>query len=181
MAAGLAALAIETRRLYCDLRHRSEFDLLTDIHNRFSLDKRLDAQIEDARQQASIFGLIYIDLDRFKQVNDVYGHQVGDLYLQEVALRMKHQLRDVDILARLGGDEFAVLLPLVRNRIRVEEIAQRLERSFEQPFTIEGQTLHGGASIGIAIYPEDGVTKDDLLSAADTAMYVTKNAKHVTR
>ena len=177
MAVALTALAIETRRLYSDLRHRSEFDLLTDIHNRFSLDKNLDRQIEEAREHAGIFGLIYIDLDKFKQVNDVHGHQFGDLYLLQVAKRMKHQLRNVDMLARLGGDEFAILLPQVRNRAKVEEIAQRLERCFEEPFTIEGQTLHGAASIGIALYPEDGTTKDVLLSAADTAMYVAKNRK----
>src|ERR1035441_6771344 len=100
MGAGLATLAIETRRLYSDLRHRSDFDLLTDVHNRFSLDKYLDRQIDEERQNAGIFGLIYIDLDEFKQVNDLYGHQVGDLYLQEVALRMKQQLRSRAMLAR---------------------------------------------------------------------------------
>ena len=178
MAVALIALAIETRRLYSDLRHRSEFDLLTDIHNRFSLDKRLDELVEEARHRAGIFGLIYIDLDKFKQVNDLYGHQIGDLYLQEVALRMKRQLRGMDMLARLGGDEFAVLLPQVRNRARVEEIAQRLERSFEEPFAIEGQVLQGSASVGIALYPEDGATKDDLLNTADAAMYTIKNTKH---
>jgi diguanylate cyclase (GGDEF)-like protein len=81
------------------------------------------------------------------------------------------------MLARLGGDEFAVLLPRVRNRAKVEEIAQRLDRSFEEPFIIEGQTLHGAASVGIALYPEDGATKDDLLSAADAAMYAVKRSK----
>jgi diguanylate cyclase (GGDEF)-like protein len=177
MGAGLATLAIETRRLYSDLRHRSDFDLLTDVHNRFSLDKYLDRQIDEARRNAGVFGLIYIDLDKFKRVNDLYGHQVGDLYLQEVALRMKRQLRNVDMLARLGGDEFAVLLPLVHNRAKVEEIAQRLERCFEEPFTIEGQALHGSASVGVALYPEDGATRDNLLNAADVAMYVTKNTK----
>ena len=121
--------------------------------------------------------MIYIDLDEFKQVNDIYGHQVGDLYLQEVALRMKRQLRAVDMLARLGGDEFAALVPLVRNRAEVEEIALRLERCFEEPFFVEGQELHGSASIGIALYPADGATKDDLLSAADAAMYLEKNMK----
>ena len=119
VGAKLATVAIETRRLYTDLLHRSEFDLLTDIHNRFSLGKRLEAQIEDAREHAGIFGLIYIDLDGFKQVNDRYGHYIGDLYLQEVARRMKQQLRSHDLLARLGGDEFAILLPMVRNRAGV--------------------------------------------------------------
>ena len=177
MGAGLATLAIETRRLYSDLRHRSDFDLLTDVHNRFSLDKYLDRQIDEARQNAGIFGLIYIDLDEFKQVNDVCGHQVGDLYLQEVALRMKRQLRSRDMLARLGGDEFAALVPVVRSRAGVEEIAQRLERSFDEPFAVEGFVLHGSASVGIAVYPEDALTKDGLLSAADAAMYKTKNTK----
>jgi diguanylate cyclase (GGDEF)-like protein len=177
MAVALTALAIETRRLYSDLRHRSEFDLLTDIHNRFSLEKYLDRQIEEARQNAGIFGLVYIDLDKFKEVNDRYGHQMGDLYLQEAALRMKRQLRGDDMLARLGGDEFAALLPQVRNRARVEEIALRLERCFQEPFMIEGHALHGSASVGIALYPEDGATKDELLSTADAAMYVSKHTK----
>jgi diguanylate cyclase (GGDEF)-like protein len=180
-AVALASLAIETRRLYNDLHHRSEFDLLTDIHNRFSLDKYLDRQIDEARGDVCIFGLIYIDLDKFKQVNDVYGHQFGDLYLQAVSMRMKRLLRNVDMLARIGGDEFAVLLPLVYNRAMVEEIAERLERSFEEPFNIEGQVLHGAASFGIALYPEDGTTKHDLLISADAAMYVSKNTKYATR
>ena len=135
----------------------------------------MDAQIDAARLEAAIFGLIYIDLDYFKQVNDSYGHQVGDQYLQEVALRMKRQLRPHDTLSRLGGDEFAVLLPMVRNRAEVEEIAQRLERSFDEPFAFEELTLTGSASVGIALYPQDGATRDDLLNAADAAMYLVKN------
>jgi len=177
MSTGLATLAIETRRLYDDLMHRSEFDLLTDIHNRFSLDKYLDAQIEVARSNAHIFGLIYIDLDEFKQVNDIYGHKVGDLFLQEVAVRMKRQLRAHDMLARLGGDEFAVLLAVVRSRADVEEVALRLEHSLDEPFVADGYTMHGAASVGIAIYPEDATTKDGLLSSADAAMYVAKYTK----
>jgi diguanylate cyclase (GGDEF)-like protein len=176
-AAALAALAIETRRLYSDLVHRSEFDLLTDIHNRFSLEKYLDQQIEQARQEARILGLIYIDLNDFKQVNDLYGHQIGDLYLQEVASRMKRQLRGLDMLARLGGDEFAVLLPKVRNRAEVEEISLRLERCFDKPFAAEGRIIKGSASVGIALYPEDGSTRDLLLSAGDAAMYVNKQIR----
>jgi diguanylate cyclase (GGDEF)-like protein len=173
----LATLAIETRRLYSDLLRRSEFDLLTDIHNRFSLETHLDASIEEARANAGIFGLLYIDLDKFKQVNDLYSHRIGDLYLQEVARRMKQQLRSHDLLARLGGDEFAVLLPKVRNRAGVEEIAQRMEHCFDAPIVLEGHSLQGSASIGIALYPENGATKDNLLSAADASMYIIKNSK----
>lgn len=175
--AGLATLAIETRRLYSDLRHRSEFDLLTDIHNRFSLEVHLENLIEQARENASIFGLVYIDLDRFKDINDQYGHNAGDLYLQEVAQRMKRQLRPGDLLARLGGDEFAVLVPVIRSRQDVQEIARRLERSFDEPFYLQGNSLKGSASVGIALYPEDGVTRDSLLSTADAAMYVSKHTR----
>jgi diguanylate cyclase (GGDEF)-like protein len=181
MGAGLASLAIGTRRLYSDLVHRSEFDLLTDIQNRFSMEKHLEALIEDARQTAGIFGIIYIDLDGFKQVNDEYGHQVGDIYLQEAASRMKRQLRPADILARLGGDEFAVLVPIVRTRSEVQEIALRLDRCFGAPFTTRGHVLRGSASIGIALYPEDATDKDTLLLKADHAMYVAKNAKKARR
>ena len=177
MAAGLATLAIETSRLYSDLVRRSEFDQLTDIQNRFSLERYLESLIHSARHSAGIFGLLYIDLNEFKQVNDVYGHRAGDLYLQEVALRMKRQLRPGDMLARLGGDEFAVLVPNVRSRTDVEEIALRLECCFESPFVGDGYTIHGSASIGIALYPEDGTTKDSLLSASDAAMYVAKQTK----
>jgi len=177
MATALAALAIETRRLYTDLRHRSDFDLLTDTLNRFSLDKRLDDLIAEARESAGFIGLIYVDLDRFKTINDSYGHQIGDLYLQEVAVRMKRQLRAVDALARIGGDEFAVLVPDVHSRADVEEIALRLEQCFDEPFFVEDVTLHGSASVGIAVYPQDAANKDTLFRVADTAMYGAKNHK----
>jgi diguanylate cyclase (GGDEF)-like protein len=177
MGAGLASLAIGTRRLYADLVHRSEFDLLTDIQNRFSLERHLDTLIERAGRSAGIFGLIYIDLDGFKQINDKYGHQVGDIYLQEAASRMKRQLRPTDILARLGGDEFAVLVPIAGTRAEVQQIAHRLDRCFRAPFTARRQVLQGSASIGVALYPEDATTRDDLLRAADHAMYEAKNAR----
>jgi len=174
MAAELATLAIETSRLYSDLVHRSEFDLLTDVQNRFSMEKKLDAMIHAARETAGIFGLIYIDLNEFKQVNDLHGHLVGDMYLQEVSQRMKRQLRPGDVLARLGGDEFAVLLSEVRNRAEVEEITARLEACFLEPFIGDEYILHGSASFGSALYPEDADSADSLLRSADAAMYVAK-------
>jgi diguanylate cyclase (GGDEF)-like protein len=148
MGAQIATVGIETRRLYSDLVHRSEFDLLTDINNRFALDKYLEGVIDQARKKPGIFGLIYIDLNEFKQVNDLYGHQVGDLYLQEVALRMKQQIRGGDMVARLGGDEFAVVVVEARNRAAIEEIAQRLMQSFNEPFLVQGYVLTGSASVG---------------------------------
>jgi diguanylate cyclase (GGDEF)-like protein len=177
MAAALATLAIETSRLYSDLVHRSEFDLLTDVQNRFVMEKKLTAMIQAARQSAGVFGLIYIDLNQFKRINDVHGHLIGDLYLQEVAQRMKAQLRPGDTLARLGGDEFAVLVPIVHSRDEVEEIASRLESCFREPFVRDECVIHGSASVGLALYPEDAETVETLLSAADASMYVAKYSR----
>jgi diguanylate cyclase (GGDEF)-like protein len=177
MGAWLATLAIETRGLYTDLVHRSEFDLLTDVFNRFSFERRLDAMIQETRQTATMFGLIYIDLDDFKLVNDQYGHGVGDEYLRQSARRMKRQLRPSDLLARLGGDEFAVLVTNVRGQSDVQDVAQRLERCFREPFALDGYEIPGSVSVGSALFPEDGSDKDTLLSTADAAMYVCKKIK----
>ncbi|MGD0941391.1 MAG: GGDEF domain-containing protein [Terracidiphilus sp.] len=175
--ARLATLAIETLRLYSDLRRRSEYDLLTDIPNRFTLETFTKLKIEEARQSGSMLGLIYIDLDKFKMINDTYGHHVGDLFLKEAALRMDRQLLGGDMLARLGGDEFAALVSLQNGISDLDKIVIRLEHCFDHPFAVEGYLLNGGASIGIALYPKDGSTKDSLLSAADAAMYVIKSRK----
>ena len=177
-ASSLIELAIETRKILTDLVHRSEFDLLTDVQNRFALERSLDEQIRSARATAGIFGLVYIDLNGFKQVNDLYGHQIGDLYLKEIALRMKRQLRPGDLLARLGGDEFAILVTNVRNRSDIEEITLRLERCFDNVFQTGDCAVQGSASIGFALYPEDARTRDSLIAAADTAMYGVKGTRN---
>jgi diguanylate cyclase (GGDEF)-like protein len=176
--ARLATLAIETLRLYSDLRRRSEYDLLTDIPNRLTLERFIKLKIEEAHQSGGVLGLIYIDLDNFKSVNDTYGHHAGDLYLQEAALRMNRQLLGGDMLARLGGDEFAAVVSLHNGPGDLDKIVLRLERCFDCPFAVGGFLLNGGASIGIALYPRDGSTEDSLLSAADAAMYAIKNRKY---
>ena len=175
--ARVAGLAIDTRRLYSDLHRRSEYDLLTDIPNRFSMERKLDQLMMSARRNEGVFGLIYVDLDRFKQVNDRYGHRTGDLYLQQVTERMKLQLRNGDMLARIGGDEFIALVPILRSRADAEEIAVRLERCFDEPFDLEGLRLRGSASVGLAVYPEDGTTEEELQRSADQAMYANKDNK----
>lgn len=170
----LAALAIDNRRLYETLVHRSQHDQLTNTANRFLLESRLDEVLEHSEHAQTRFALIYIDLDSFKRVNDLYGHRAGDLYLQQVAERFSENLRGMDTLARVGGDEFIALIPLVRNRAEVDEIVQRLARCFDTPFLIEGLKLKGSASIGIAIFPEDGISKEDLKRVADANMYAQK-------
>ncbi|HWF37558.1 MAG TPA: diguanylate cyclase [Candidatus Acidoferrales bacterium] len=176
-AAGLIALAIENRRLFQDLQHRSDFDLLTDVHNRFSFEKYLSDLIEKSERERKVFGIIYIDLDGFKLINDTYGHQVGDRFLQQVSLRIKHQLRPGDMMARLGGDEFAVAISTVTRYEELESVTNRLEACFAAAFSIDGSTLIGSASLGFAMYPVDGSTKDSLLNSADAAMYMAKHAK----
>jgi diguanylate cyclase (GGDEF)-like protein len=177
MAAALVTLALETRRLYADLVHRSEFDMLTEIANRFSFERGLTETLSRRADGHGRFGLIYVDLDGFKQINDQYGHKVGDLYLQAATARMKSRIRPGDLLARIGGDEFAVLVSDVARREDVLEIARRINECFEMPFSIGPYELDGAASLGIAFFPEDGRTKDELLSTADAAMYVEKNTK----
>jgi len=172
--ASLASLAIETRRLYADLVRRSEFDNLTDAHSRYYLERELDILIKLAQVSGGTFGLIYFDLDGFKSVNDSYGHRVGDEYLQQVARRIKTQLRTQDKLARLGGDEFAVLVPLVRNRSDLQEIIARLQACLQERVVVEGKPLRASASFGLAIYPQDGTTRDELIDVADAAMYSSK-------
>jgi diguanylate cyclase (GGDEF)-like protein len=110
--------------------NRSEFDSLTGLRNRFSFERRIRTALEEVHQRDGIHGLIYINLDRFKSINDRYGHRVGDMYLQEASLRMKRQLRDVDMLARYGGDEFTVFIPTVRSKTDMEDVTERAEAVF---------------------------------------------------
>jgi diguanylate cyclase (GGDEF)-like protein len=176
MGASLAALAIDNRRLYDGLLHRSEYDQLTEVPNRFLLKERFKEAVKAARRNRHQLALVYIDLDRFKSVNDRYGHQVGDMYLQQVALRLQGRLRDHDTLARMGGDEFVALISRVHNREEAEGIARRLNHCFDLPFLIDGLSVDGAASLGIAVYPDDGQDEDELSRAADDAMYAVKQA-----
>lgn len=176
MGGSLIALAIDRMRLHETLVHRSHYDQLTNAANRFLLESRLDEALAHAAKCSGRVGLIYIDLNEFKSVNDAFGHRVGDILLQQITRRFSESLRGMDTLARVGGDEFIALIPIVRSHAELEEISLRLCRCFEQPFSIDGHLIRSGASIGIAVYPEDGVTKDELKRVADTAMYAHKAA-----
>ena len=148
-------------------------DPVTGVANRYKAERQLQARIERARNLT----VAMFDLDNFKQINDRYGHRTGDLYLQEVTRRMKLQLRADDVLARIGGDEFIALVPILRSHADAEEIASRLEHCFDEPFELDGYTLLGSASVGLAVYPEDGTTKEGLQRSADVAMYANKETR----
>ncbi|KAA6459736.1 diguanylate cyclase [Acidobacteria bacterium AB60] len=176
-AVRLAALAIETGGRYSELVRRSEVDALTGAQNRFAFDRALDAAIEREREAGGRFGLIYIDLDEFKLVNDQFGHHIGDRYLQETVARLREQLRANDLLARIGGDEFAVLVMNLNSREEVQEIAHRLQSAFGTPFRFDRTEIPASASMGAAVFPEDAASRAALMEYADTRMYMAKRQK----
>ena len=157
------------------IRHLALHDALTDLPNRYLLEQRLGPALEAAALDGTGVAVIYLDLDRFKAVNDLHGHATGDALLVQVAKRMLTELRPSDTLARVGGDEFVVALTGARAPQRVAEIAGRLVGGLRRPFQIDDHRVEIGASAGIALYPGDGRTAEALLRAADTALYRVKD------
>jgi diguanylate cyclase (GGDEF)-like protein len=158
-------------------RHDSLHDALTKLPNRTLFGQRTDAAMRAAARHGEPVGLLMVDLDGFKQVNDTMGHGHGDLLLQEVASRLNDSVRDFDTVARLGGDEFAVLLPRLSSRHQAGEVAHRVLTALRQPFVRDGVVLEVGGSIGIAIYPNDCDNAEQLLQHADIAMYAAKRGR----
>lgn len=172
----LKTVAAELSATLESMRHRALHDALTDLPNRTLLCDRLDQSILVARRQHTSFVLLFLDLDRFKQVNDTLGHPAGDLLLQQVARRLREVLRESDTIARMGGDEFAIVLQLADER-GAHLMAEKILQAVERPFWIEGVQLHLGASIGVATYPDHGDTTETLMQRADVAMYVAKRER----
>ncbi len=156
------------------LRHQALHDSLTGLPNRTLLVDRIDHALEAARRDRQPQALILLDLDRFKEINDTLGHHVGDMVLADLARRLVQPIRESDTIARLGGDEFAVLLPAVSDLERAQRVAERIFRSLDGPFEVEGLKLEVGVSIGIAMYPEHAEDTSRLLQCADVAMYAAK-------
>jgi diguanylate cyclase (GGDEF)-like protein len=148
--------------------------MLTELPNRTMMRDELTEAIDLASRTGARVGVLLMDLNLFKEVNDTYGHAVGDRLLTMVAGRIKAQVRPGDLAARLGGDEFAVVLPGVEDHISAVRIAQRIRESISRPFTMDDVTVTIDVSIGIALYPDDGTQIDPLIQAADSAMYVAK-------
>lgn len=156
---------------------QAEHDALTGLPNRLLLLDRLSEALHGARRRADLVAVLFIDLDRFKPINDTHGHAVGDAVLQTVAHRLRESVRQIDSVARLGGDEFVVVLRDLRSRGYAEKLAAKLLDLICQPIVIDGLQLSVGASIGVGTGPEPGDTAADLLHRADLAMYAVKRTR----
>ena len=158
------------------MRHIAQHDALTGLPNRLALLMRLAQLLPEARRHQWSVAIMFIDLDRFKIINDTLGHQVGDELLREVACRLSSVVRETDFVARLGGDEFVVILPGITTPADAAIVAGKIVAKLSTPIEAEGHELHTSPSIGISIFPEDGPDGDTILRNADTAMYHAKAA-----
>lgn len=156
------------------IRYMANHDSLTNLPNRNFCNKRLPQAISLAKRQNRIVCLLFIDLDRFKPINDKFGHAVGDRVLRRVADRLKKMLRASDSVCRLGGDEFVILLESTQSVEGAEYVAQKTIETLNEPIVVEGHQCSIGASIGISIYPHDCQDANTMLQHADIAMYAAK-------
>ncbi len=169
------ATAIERQQMQVRLQHMAQYDQLTVLPNRGLLYDRLKAALSTARLEQRRLSVLYIDLDKFKQVNDTLGHGIGDRLLQDVAERLQQCVRASDTVARVGGDEFVVLLQHIALPEQAELVATKIRNTLSRPFPINGHNLSIIPSIGIALYPEHGDGEQQLINHADKAMYFAKN------
>jgi diguanylate cyclase (GGDEF)-like protein/PAS domain S-box-containing protein len=155
-------------------RHLAEHDFLTDLPNRVLLLDRLSLALSAARRKGSMLAILFLDLDRFKHINDTLGHQVGDALLREVAARLLRCVRKVDTVSRQGGDEFVIILADIGGIDHAAHVAGTIRNAICQPYRIGEHTLHVSTSIGVSIFPSDGEDIDTLVKNADIAMYHAK-------
>ncbi|MGC8483296.1 MAG: diguanylate cyclase domain-containing protein, partial [Thermodesulfobium sp.] len=166
----------EKKLLENKLNYLAFHDHLTGLSNRTLFSDRVHYEISRAKRNGTYLGVMFLDLDRFKDVNDSEGHQIGDNLLQIVSAKLQERIRETDILARMGGDEFAVLVPDLKDKSEIRPLAERILQLFEEPFTVNGHSFKLGISIGISTYPYDAKSYEELLTNADTAMYKAKNS-----
>ena len=173
--ANILAAAVERHEARNRLTYLAQYDALTNLPNRRRLTACLEEAIAGAARTDGRAAVMFVDLDRFKNVNDMLGHGVGDQLLVQAAQRLQGCARDADVVARLGGDEFALVLPAPADEAVAQGVAERVIAALAQPFYLGGQQLFVSASVGIATYPENGRDAETLLKNADTAMYAAKN------
>jgi diguanylate cyclase (GGDEF)-like protein/PAS domain S-box-containing protein len=171
---GISTDITERKDIEEHMQHMAQYDALTHLPNRALFNDRLQQAIAAAQRNKARLALMFIDLDKFKPVNDTYGHGVGDLLLKEVALRIQNCLRESDTAARIGGDEFVILLPAIETKQDAGKVGDKILHALNQPFELAGHTLQISASIGVAAYPEHGNNEKLLVKNADLAMYHAK-------
>lgn len=154
----------------------ANFDMLTNLPNRRLFRDRLEQEVKKAQRSGQQLGLLFIDLDRFKEVNDLLGHDAGDLLLTQASHRLAGCVRDSDTVARLGGDEFTVILPGIESLESVAKVADKILRSLAKPFQLGNEVAYLSASVGITIFPTDAAEPEELIRNADQAMYGAKHA-----
>jgi diguanylate cyclase (GGDEF)-like protein len=174
MLAEVANLAMQQSLLHQGLIHHSTHDPLTDLPNRRLCEQRLQDALREAAETNGRVTVVYIDVDRFKDINDRYGHKTGDSYLKHISSRLRSAIRSIDTLARVGGDEFLVIVPQKSSDTDFISLQERLHGCFQQPFEVEGHRFRGSASLGLASFPEHGATAEELKRHADHAMYIAK-------
>lgn len=167
-------MAVMQKRVESTIRHQASHDQLTGLPNRTLFHQRLSLALANVQRRGELLAVMFVDLDRFKLVNDTLGHAAGDQLLQSMAQRLRGCLREEDILARWAGDEFTILLTQISSTESAAKMSQRILNALKEPFQIEEQELHIQASIGIALAPYDGEEVETLIKNADTAMYRTK-------
>jgi diguanylate cyclase (GGDEF)-like protein len=174
--AARVAVAISAGKREAELFRRAHFDALTGLPNRELLHDRLHQAIAQAQRDDHLLAVLFIDLDGFKEINDSFGHRCGDELLKETALRLSTVLRHGDTVARLGGDEYAILLPQLATPLEAEAVAAKTITAVCRPFAVDGREAYVSASIGLAMFPDDGRAAAELLRRADMAMYTAKGA-----
>ena len=172
---GIARDVTERKIAEETINFQAYHDLLTKLPNRALLRDRLSLAINQAKRENESLAVMFLDLDRFKNINDSLGHMIGDELLQQVSIRLKECIRAGDTLARFGGDEFTLMLPkLHEGREDAIKLAAKITNTLKQPFNVDGHELYVSTSIGIALYPQDGIDIDSLIKHADVAMYHVK-------
>ena len=164
-------------KLLSELHALAYYDELTGLPGRRLITDRLEVALRDAERRNEMLGVMFLDLDRFKAINDIHGHAAGDHVLQTVAERLRASLRRNDSAGRLGGDEYLVVLAGNLDATTTNQIRDKIVLSISQPIDWNGVLLEVGASIGVAVYPVDGTRMQDLMETADAAMYADKQSR----
>ncbi len=179
--AGLRSVNVDiTRRKRSELHihHLANYDSLTRLPNRRYLVRQMEGHIAEAAKVRRRFAVLFVDLDRFKHINDAFGHAFGDRLLEQVARRIEQAVGEPAVVSRFGGDEFLVVTPLIGVAAEARPFAKAVLATLERPFVVDGHELHIAASVGISLFPEDGRSPDELIRRADAAMYAAKREGH---